>query len=70
VPKNYPFSIGKNDYRHDSGMYIDCPVSRLNNRLRIRDRCYDFLNIFAEKIGEKIGVSDSKTKLDYAKILS
>jgi hypothetical protein len=25
-----------------------------------RDRCYDFLNIFAEKIGEKIGVFDSK----------
>jgi hypothetical protein len=21
-----------------------------------RDRCYDFLNIFAEKFGEKIGV--------------
>jgi hypothetical protein len=25
-----------------------------------RDRCYDFLNIFAEKFGEKIGVFDSK----------
>jgi hypothetical protein len=24
------------------------------------DRCYDYLNIFAEKIGEKIGVFDSK----------
>jgi hypothetical protein len=25
-----------------------------------RDRCYDFLNIFAEKFSEKIGVFDSK----------
>jgi hypothetical protein len=25
-----------------------------------RDRCYDFLNIFAEKFIEKIGVFDSK----------
>jgi hypothetical protein len=25
-----------------------------------RDRCYDFLNIFAEKFCEKIGVFDSK----------
>jgi hypothetical protein len=25
-----------------------------------RDRCYDFLNILAEKFGEKIGVFDSK----------
>jgi hypothetical protein len=24
------------------------------------DRCYDFLNIFAKKFGEKIGVFDSK----------
>jgi hypothetical protein len=24
-----------------------------------RDRCYDFLNIFAEKFSEKIGVFDS-----------
>jgi hypothetical protein len=30
-----------------------------------RDRCYDFLNIFAEKFSEKIGVFDSKLK--YAK---
>jgi hypothetical protein len=27
---------------------------------RIRDRCYDFKNIFAEKFGGKIGVFDSK----------
>jgi hypothetical protein len=26
----------------------------------IRDRCYDFLNIFAQKFGEKNGVFDSK----------
>jgi hypothetical protein len=25
-----------------------------------RDRCYDLFNIFAEKIGEKNGVFDSK----------
>jgi hypothetical protein len=25
-----------------------------------RERCYDFLNIFAEKFGEKIGVFDLK----------
>jgi hypothetical protein len=25
-----------------------------------RDRCYDFLNIFAENFSEKIGVFDSK----------
>jgi hypothetical protein len=25
-----------------------------------RDRCYDFLNIFAEKFSENIGVFDSK----------
>jgi hypothetical protein len=25
-----------------------------------RDRCYDFLNIFAEKFGEKNGIFDSK----------
>jgi hypothetical protein len=25
-----------------------------------RDRCYDFLNVFAEKFSEKIGVSVSK----------
>jgi hypothetical protein len=25
-----------------------------------RDRCYDFLNIFAEKFSKKIGVFDSK----------
>jgi hypothetical protein len=25
-----------------------------------RDRCYDYLNIFAEKFSEKIGVFDSK----------
>jgi hypothetical protein len=26
------------------------------------DRCYDFLNIFAEKFSEKIGVFDSKQR--------
>jgi hypothetical protein len=31
-----------------------------------RDRWYDFLNIFAEKFSEEIGVFDSK-KLNYAK---
>jgi hypothetical protein len=37
--------------------------------LSILDRCYDFLNIFAEKIGEKIGVFWHKTKLNYEKHL-
>jgi hypothetical protein len=32
------------------------------------DRCYDFRNIFAKKIGEKIGVFESKTKLNLKKI--
>jgi hypothetical protein len=30
------------------------------NNLPTGDRCYDFLNIFAEKFSEKIGVFDSK----------
>jgi hypothetical protein len=31
---------------------------------QIRDRCYDFLNIFAEKFSEKIGVlTQNKAKL-------
>jgi hypothetical protein len=34
-----------------SSMYLNCVT---------RDRCYDYLNIFAEKFGEKIGVFDSK----------
>jgi hypothetical protein len=29
-------------------------------RILTRDRCYDFLNIFAEKFSEKIGVFNSK----------
>jgi hypothetical protein len=29
-------------------------------RCSCRDRCYDYLNIFAEKFSEKIGVFDSK----------
>jgi hypothetical protein len=28
--------------------------------LNLRDRCYDFLNIFADKLGQKIGVFYSK----------
>jgi hypothetical protein len=34
---------------------------------QIRDRCYDFLNIFAEKFSEKIGFFLLKIKLNYAK---
>jgi hypothetical protein len=34
-----------------------------------RDRCYDFLNIFAEFFGEKIGVFDSKNKANSCKKL-
>jgi hypothetical protein len=39
------------------------PVNRKRPQVRnrvTRDRCYDFLNIFAEKFCEKIGVFDSK----------
>jgi hypothetical protein len=36
------------------------------NRRMIRNRCYDFLNVFAEKFSKQIGVFDSK-KLNYAK---
>jgi hypothetical protein len=32
----------------------------LTKRRMSMDRCYDFLNIFAEKFSEKIGVFDSK----------
>jgi hypothetical protein len=31
-----------------------------NMYFHTRDRCYDFLNIFAEKFSEKIGVFDIK----------
>jgi hypothetical protein len=34
------------------------PVSA--NLYRTRERCYDFLNIFAEKFSEKMGIFDSK----------
>jgi hypothetical protein len=32
------------------------------------DRCYDFLNIFAENFCEKIGVFWLKTKLNFEKV--
>jgi hypothetical protein len=35
-------------------------AQRVLGILIIRDRCYDFKNIFAEKFGEKIGIFDSK----------
>jgi hypothetical protein len=39
---------------------IFCKINFLFNR----DRCYDFINIFAEKISEKIGVlTQNKAKL-------
>jgi hypothetical protein len=34
--------------------------SLLSKKTAFWDRCYDFLNIFAEKISEKIGVFYSK----------
>jgi hypothetical protein len=41
--------------------YLWFPRTRLRMAVtRTRDRCYDFLNIFAEKFSEKIGVFDSK----------
>jgi hypothetical protein len=33
------------------------------------DRCYDFLNIFAEKFSEKIGVFDSRQSQILKKII-
>jgi hypothetical protein len=41
--------------------------SLIKNQI-LRDRCNDFLNIFAEKIGEKNCVFDSKQSSNYAKI--
>jgi hypothetical protein len=38
-------------------LYVDTPKK---NEVEIWYRCYDFKNIFAQKIGEKIGVFDSK----------
>jgi hypothetical protein len=38
----------------------DILSSRMSRFVWIWDRCYDILNIFAEKISEKIGVFDSK----------
>jgi hypothetical protein len=35
--------------------------------LKIWDRCYDILNIFAENFSKQIGVFDSKTKPKYEK---
>jgi C1A family cysteine protease len=43
------------DWRHYNAV---TPVK--NQGVSSRDRCYDFFNVFAEKIGEKIGVFDSK----------
>jgi hypothetical protein len=42
------------------GKYVLFRSSDSGKRIKIRDRCYDFLNIFAEKFGEKNGVFDSK----------
>jgi hypothetical protein len=36
------------------------PLFTSQNRVETRDRCYDFLNIFAEKIGGKNGLFDSE----------
>jgi hypothetical protein len=48
----------KNSTRKTLRAYQALPAS---NRGRVtRDRCYDFLNIFAEKFSKKIGVFDSK----------
>jgi hypothetical protein len=38
------------------------PSNRFSGGLKNRDRCYEFLNIFAEKFSEKIGVFDSKQR--------
>jgi hypothetical protein len=41
-------------------VFIECDFGIAKRRPKIGDRCYDFLNIFAKKFGEKIGVFDSK----------
>jgi hypothetical protein len=43
----------------------NCSTAEKNGKFCLRlkmygDRCYDFLNIFAEKFREKMGVFDSK----------
>jgi hypothetical protein len=48
-------------------------ISAANKAMRCslrpaRGRCYDFLDIFAEKIGEKMGGFCLKTKLNCSKI--
>jgi hypothetical protein len=43
------------DSRRIAGARLQCFF-----RKQAWSRCYDFLNIFAEKLGEKIGVFDSK----------
>jgi hypothetical protein len=44
----------------------------IKDKLRlIRDRCYDFLNIFAEKIGEKMEfLTENKAKLSKILIIT
>jgi hypothetical protein len=42
------------------GKSLSCRLEILFEKKLPRDRCYDFLNIFAEKFSEKIGVFDSK----------
>jgi hypothetical protein len=50
--------------RSDLGLGIFCLLNQKFGRPNVtqisKDRCYDFINIFAEKFGEKIGVFDSK----------
>jgi hypothetical protein len=46
-------------FRRDPNPVVD-PKEIWGQVSRIRDRCYDFLYIFAEIFGETIGVFDSK----------
>jgi hypothetical protein len=56
----YPIFTVKNGVAHGpaiiAGVVQILPVHPSNQC----DRCYDFLNFFAEKFSEKIGVFDSK----------
>jgi hypothetical protein len=49
---------GKSQYVERDGIFIFGVLLRMGRVTR--DRCYDFLNIFAEKFSKKIGVFDSK----------
>jgi hypothetical protein len=52
--------VGQDSAHPTNGDERELRSGSVQVELPIWDRCYDFLNIFAKKIGEKIGVFDSK----------